>query len=166
MQRMKRSVLLMAVLALGPSGWAQTSVQQTKQNAPVRKSPLAPYAGPWTGSFEGRTWITVKLALQGEQLTGSIQRPRNVQFNDQGEIKSVSDEQLTEQVENAAINGDGLLITVKDPDRPETDRFLMRLTGETTAEIKMLAMSMPPGMPKLKPWKLSKLGATAGEAAR
>ncbi len=60
----------------------------------------------------------------------------------------------------------GCCITVKGPDKPETDRFLMRLTGDTTAEIKMLAMSMPPGMPKLKPWKLTKYGATAGQAAR
>ena len=161
---MKLWALLMAVLALGLSAWAQTSAQPAKQNAPVRKSPLAGYAGTWTGSFEARTWITVKLALQSEQLTGSIQRPLNVQFNDQGEIKSVSDEQSTEQVENAQINGDGLLITVKDPDKPETDRFLMRLTGDTTAEIKMLAMSMPPGMPKLKPWKLTKFGANTGQA--
>jgi hypothetical protein len=163
---MKRWALLMAVLAVGLSAWAQTSAQPAKQNAPVRKSPLAAYVGTWTGSFEARTWITVRLTLQGEQLTGSIQRPRNVQFNDQGEIKGISDEQSTEQVENAQINGDGLLITVKDPDKPETDRFLIRLTGDTTAEIKMLAMSMPPGMPKLKPWKLTKFGANAGQAAR
>jgi len=162
---MRRPVLLIAILALGLSGWAQTAAQQNKQNAPVRKSPLAPYAGTWTGSFEGRTWLTVRLTLQGEQLTGSLQGPHSIQFNDQGEIKSVSDELSTEQVQSVQINGDGLLITAKDPDKPDTDRYLMRLTGETTADIKMLAMSMPPGMPKLKPWKLTKHGAPTAPAA-
>ncbi len=58
---------------------------------------------------------------------------------------------VTEVIEDATLNGDGLLLTAKNPDTNETDRFTMRLTGDTTAELKMSAMSMPPGMPKLRP---------------
>ena len=126
----------------------------------MRKSPLADYAGTWTASFEGKTWLTVKLVLQADHLSGSIQRPRNLQFNDQGEIKSVSDDQSTETVQDAQVNPDGLLLTTKDPDTQETNRYTMKLTGESTAEIKMSAMKMPPGMPKIRPWKLTKAGGS------
>jgi len=156
---MKRLLLILAV-GLGVAGWAQTSPKQVSPGAPARKSPLAEYAGTWTGSFEGKTWLTVKLALQADRLSGSIQHPHDLQFNDQGELKSTSDDQSTEVVQDAQVNPDGLLLTVKDPDTQETNRFTMKLTGETTAEIKMSAMKMPPGMPKVKPWKLTKAGTS------
>ena len=58
----------------------------------------------------------------------------------------------------AKLNPDGLLITVKHPDTQETDRYMMKLSSDaTTAEIKMVAMNMPPGMPKPKPWKVMKV---------
>jgi len=154
----KRFLLL--VLAFGVAAVAQTSPKPAAPGTPVHKSPLADYAGMWTGSFEGKTWLTVKLALQGDRLSGFIQHPRNLQFNDQGELKTVSDEQSTENVQDAQVNPDGLLLTTKDPDTQDTNRFTMKLTGETTAEIKMSAMKMPPGMPKIKPWKVTKTGAS------
>ena len=160
---MKR--LLLLALAFGVAAAAQTLPKQAAPGTPVRRSPLADYAGTWTGSFEGKTWLTVKLALQGDRLSGSIQHPRNLQFNDQGELKSISDEQSTETVQDAQVNPDGLLLTTKDPDTQETNRFTMKLTGEATAEIKMSAMKMPPGMPKIRPWKLTKAGASPAVAS-
>jgi hypothetical protein len=160
----KRLLLLLTVV-LGVAAGAQTSPKQATPGTPVRKSPLADYDGTWNGSFEGTTWLTVKLILQGDRLSGSIQRPRNLQFNDQGELKSISDEQSTEAVQEAQVNPDGLLLTTKDPDTQETNRFTMKLTGETTAEIKMSAMKMPPGMPKIRPWKLTKAGASPAVAS-
>jgi hypothetical protein len=73
---------------------------------------------------------------------------------------------LTAAVENSLLNGDGLLLTVKDPGTQQTERYLMRLTSADTAELKMVAMSMPPGMPKPKPWKLSRVGPNAVTPAR
>ena len=66
------------------------------------------------------------------------------------------------------LNPDGLLLTLKDPDTQETDRYMMRLVApdNDTAELKMIAMTMPPGMPKPKPWRLVKTGiATTNKAA-
>ncbi len=160
MRRIVPRGLLMMALAVTAA--AQTQPQQGPAGVPVRKSPLADYAGMWTGAFEGKTWMTVRLALQGDRLSGSIQHARELQFNDLGEIKSVSDEQSTEVVQQAEVNPNGLLLTTKDPDTQETDHFTMKLTGESTAEIKMNAMKMPPGMPKIKPWKLTR---AAGPAA-
>ena len=65
-------------------------------------------------------------------------------------------------VQDAQVNPDGLLLTTKDPDTQETNRFTMKLTGESTAELKMSAMKMPPGMPKIRPWKLTKAGGASG----
>jgi hypothetical protein len=147
-------------------GVAQTSMAPQMQNAPARKSPLAEYAGAWTGMFEGHTWLAVRLALQGGQISGTLQRPKDFQFANNGAIKSVSDEQLTEGVENAVVQGDGLLLTVKDPGTQQTDHYVMKLTGPGTAELKMVAMSMPPGMPKPQPWRLNKVTPNAVTPAR
>ncbi len=161
-----RCLLLLMTIVLSVAAPAQTQPQQGPSNPPARKSPLADYAGTWTGSFEGKTWITVKLALQGDRLTGSIQHPHDLQFDDNGELKSISDEQSTKTVQDAEINPNGLLLTTKDPDTQETYRFAMRLTGDSTAEIKMIAMKMPPGMPKLKPWKLTRASGAPPAAPR
>jgi hypothetical protein len=160
------AIVVMVVLALGSAGWSQTSSRQTTPNQPVKKSPLAGYAGTWIGTFEERPWLTVQLTLQGQQLSGSLRRAHDLQFSDAGEIKSVGDTQVTEVIEDATLNGDGLLLTAKNPDTNETDRFTMRLTSETAAELKMSAMSMPPGMPKLRPWKLTRVAAPSPPAAR
>ncbi|MGA2689746.1 MAG: hypothetical protein ABSE85_16930 [Candidatus Korobacteraceae bacterium] len=158
-----RRFIPVAVLIVGLAivGLAQTSMTPGMQNAPARKSPLAGYAGAWIGTFDGHAWLTIRLTQQGTQLSGTVQRQSDVKFNDQGEIKSVGEEQTTSAVENSLLNGDGLLLTVKEPGTQQTDRYLMRLTGADTAELKMVAMSMPPGMAKPKPWKLNRVGANA-----
>jgi len=140
---------------------AQTSMTQGMQNAPARKSPLAGYAGSWIGVFNGKAWMTIRLSQQGTAMTGTLQRQNDVKFNDQGDIKSVGEEKMIGSVENAELNGDGLLLTVKENGTQQTDRYQMRLIGADTAEVKMVAMSMPPGMPKPKPWKLSRVGPNA-----
>jgi len=145
-------------IALCGVGRAQTSMSPAMQNAPARKSSLVEYVGSWIGTFQGHTWLTIRLTQRRDQLTGMFQRPHDVQFNDQGDVESASGERSNCSVEGAQLNGDGLLLTVKDPDTRETDRYLMRLTSDTTAEVNMLAISTAPGMPRPKPWKLTKVG--------
>jgi hypothetical protein len=158
-----RRLIFVAALILGMSASvvAQTSMTPAMQNAPPRKSPLAEYAGAWVGTFEGHTWMSIRLTLQANQISGTVQHPNELKFNDQGDIKSVSEEKSTATVDTAVLNGDGLMLTVKDPGTAKTERYLMRLTSENTADVKMVAMSMPPGMPKPKPYKLSRIGPTA-----
>ncbi len=107
--------------------------------------------------FAGKPWMLLTLNLVGEQFSGSLQRARDFDFNDNGELKRVSDDILTYQLLEAKLTPDGLLLTCKDPDKPETQRYMMKLTSDSAAEIKMIAMTMPPGMPKPKPWKLEKV---------
>ncbi len=149
-------LLSFAIVAL-----AQTSMTPAMQNAPARKSPLAEYAGSWIGTFQGHTWITVRLNKQGTDLTGTLQRPHDLQFQDSGALKSIGEEQTTSGIENAVLQGDGLLLTVKDPNTQQTDHYVMRLMSANTAELKMASMTMQPGMPKPRPWQLSRVGPSA-----
>ena len=139
----------------GPQGESRAA------QAPPRKSPLAAYAGTWTADFEGKPILEVKLALNGDQMTGSVRHPRSIELYDNGDLKSAGNDYSAEVLQEATITGDGLLLTVKDETTNELDRFSMQLTSESSANIKMLAMSMPPGMPKPKPWKLTKITTAA-----
>ena len=159
---MRRFLLVaMLLMLLVTLGLAQTSMTPNLQNAPARKSPLADYAGAWIATFQGHAWLTIRLTLQGNALTGTVQHAHDLQFADSGELKNVSEEQTTAAVGSAVLQGDGLLLTTSDTGTQETHRYLMRLTSDNTAEVKMVAMSMPPGMPKPKPWKLSRVGPSA-----
>lgn len=159
MKRLIAVALLMASFAALVI--AQTSMTPGMQNAPARKSPLAEYAGSWIGTFQGHTWITIRLADQGTALSGTLQRPQELQFQDSGALKSVGPEKTTSSVQSAVLQGDGLLLTVKDPNTQQTERYVMRMMTANTAELKMLEMSMPPGMAKPRPWELSRVGPSA-----
>lgn len=163
MKRFMSVVLL--VLATSLVIIAQTAANPPRQNAPVRKSPLAPYAGAWIGTFDGHVWMSIRLNLEANQLSGSMQRAREYKFNNNGGLQSVSQEQVTEGVQNTVLQGDGLLLTVKDPETQQVSHYVLRLTGADTADLKMVAMSMPPGMPKPLPWKLSKVTASTANTA-
>ncbi len=57
-----------------------------------------------------------------------MQRAKNIDLNDNGEMKHVSDEFVTDPLVEAKLNPDGLLITCKDPNTQETFRYMMKLT--------------------------------------
>lgn len=149
---MRRLVLSIVVVSMQITGWCQ---------APPKVKPVSPlleYAGEWTSVFDGKVWLRLRLELRGDQIVGSLVHPNNIEMNDNGELKSVSEEQSTEAVTEAVVNPDGLLISVKDAETQEPGRFMMRLIlpEKETADLKMIGMTMPPGMPKPKPWRLLK----------
>ena len=156
MTKLRNPLLVMVFLtAVSLTGLCQapTGTQKAK---PV--SPFADYAGDWTGTFEGKVWLQLKLELNGEKLSGSLVHARDLQLNDNGELKSVSEEQSTETVSSTVVNPDGLMLTVKDPDSQDTVQFLMCLVlpAKDAANLKMVGEDMPPGVPKPKPWKVTK----------
>ena len=123
---MKRQLLFFVLILAGFAIWGQqprSSNATTSQKKPV--SPFAEYVGVWTATFDGRPWLRLTLELHGEQLAGSLVQARNITLNDNGELKLVSEEQSTETITEAVVNPDGLLITLKDPDTLETDRYMM-----------------------------------------
>lgn len=154
--------LALVVAALACAGAGQTGASAPKAK-PV--SPFAAYSGEWTAAFNGNVWLRFRLQMQGDTMTGSIERPRSVALNDNGELKSVSDERSTEQVTSAEVNPDGLVLTAVDSETKETTRYMMKLIppANDVADVKVIAMAMPPGMPKPKPWRVSKTSASHGQ---
>ncbi len=155
---MNRFVLCLALLVSVPA-WCQAP-PASPPGKPKPVSPFADYAGLWTGKFDDRIWLQVQLTLTGEKLTGSIVHSRDINLADDGGIKSVSEEQTTETVTDAVVNPDGLLLTVKDSNTQESDRFVMKLVmpAKDAADLKMIGQPMPAGMPKPKPWRVVKSG--------
>jgi hypothetical protein len=164
---MKRLISLFALLTVTFAAWGQAPTPGSAVAPKAKISPLADYAGVWTSTFDGKVWLRVEIELRGDQLVGSLVRPRDIKLNDNGELKSVSEEQSTATITEAVVNPDGLLLTVKAPDSQAADRYQMRLVSpaKDAAELKMIAMSLPPGLPKPKPWRLAKsTAATTSEA--
>ncbi len=100
---MKRAFVLLAVLSVGVVAWGQApphpaNAAPAAQQKP-KVSPFAGYAGLWTSKFDGKVWLQLKLDLHGEQLSGSLLHPQKIDLNDNGELKSVSEEQITEAVQ-------------------------------------------------------------------
>ena len=156
----------MLVIPLAALGQAAPNSGSTLPKAkPV--SPLVQYSGDWSSLFEGKAWLRLHLELRGDQLTGSLIHPKTITMNDNGELKSISEEQATEAVTESVVNPDGLLLTFKDADTQETDRYMMRvlLPDKETADLKMIGMPMAPGMPKPKPWRLVKSVSAAKSKA-
>ena len=158
---MKKWLLPMLFLITSLSGLCQQAPSGAAAAKPKPVSPFADYAGQWTATFDGIVWLRLTLELRGEQLTGSLVHPRDIQLNDSGDLKSVSEEQSTETVTDAAVNPDGLLITLKNADTPETNRYMMKLVqpSKDAADLKLIGQAMPPGMPKPKPWRVVRSGA-------
>jgi hypothetical protein len=147
---MKSAFFLIVVLGAGFAGWCQAPTSGSASPPQKKKiSPFAEYAGGWTSTFDGKIWLRLQLELRGDRLTGALLRARKIDVNDNGELKSVSEEQSGETITDAVLNPDGLLLIVKDVDSQETDRYMMRLVSaaKDAADLKMIGQSMPPGCP-------------------
>jgi hypothetical protein len=164
---MKLPFLCFVVIAVSLCAWGQAPASPVAQPPKPKLSPFAEYAGDWTATFDGKVWLRLHLELRGEQLIGALLHARSLSVNDNGDLKSVSQEESGATVTSAVLNPDGLLLTAKDADSQESDRYQMRLvTAENNAaELKMIAMSMPPGMPKPKPWRIVKSAVVAPSSA-
>ena len=159
---MNRALLLIALVMAGIPASCQTPASGTAQPAPKKKvSPLADYTGEWTATFNGKVWLRLQLELRGEQIIGALLHARKIDVNDNGDIKSVSEEQSGGTISEAVLNPDGLVLTVQNVESKGTDHYMMRLVLPTkeAADLKMIGEVMPPGMPKPKPWRLVKSGA-------
>jgi bacillopeptidase F (M6 metalloprotease family) len=160
---MRKLLILFGSVTIAFASWAQQprpNNTTTPQKKPV--SPFGEYAGEWIATFDGKVWLRLSLKLEGDKLTGALVHARDITLNDNGELKTVSGEQATETITEAVVNPDGLLITLKDADAKETDRYMMKLVqpAKDAADLKMVGQQMPPGMPKPKPWRVVRTGAS------
>jgi len=155
---MKKLLWILVLLAVPLTAWSQVPAAGKAGAAkPGPPSPFADYVGDWVATFEGKAWLLLEIELKGEQVSGWLTHARDLEMNDEGGLRSISDEKVKETITEATVNPDGLLLTVRYADKKETDQYVMRVTEPgKTADLKMVAMEMPPGMPKPLPWKLFK----------
>jgi len=163
---MKRLLFAFALLTVPLGAWCQAPASGSATPGKTQQvSPFTEYVGDWISLLDGKVWLLLQIELHGEKLTGWITHSRDVEMNDEGGVRSASEEKVKEAITDATLNPDGLLLTVKYADARTTDQYMMRLTAAgNEAELKMLAMDMPPGMPKPKPWTLMKFPASSEPA--
>lgn len=165
---MKKLFLAFALLVVPLVAWCQAPASGTATLQESQAEPkLSDYAGDWISSFDGKVWLLLQLELHDEQLTGWLTHSRDLEVNDEGGLKSVSSDKVKEKIADTTLNPDGLLLTAKDSDTQETSQFVMRLLTpkKDAGDLKMIAMDMPPGMPKPKPWVLVKFVAATPDKA-
>jgi hypothetical protein len=158
---MKRLFLAFALLTLPLAAWCQAPASgNAKPSKAQQVSPYAEYVGDWISTLDGKVWLLLQLELHGDQLNGWLTHSHDLEMNDEGGLRSVSEDKVKEAITATTLNPDGLMITVKYADGKQTDQYMMRITVPgKAAELKMIAMDMPPGMPKPKPWPLMKFVA-------
>ena len=143
-----------------PKAWRLVKSDVVKPPENQTAPPLADYAGDWISTFNGRVWLLVELSLRGEQLAGWLTHSRDLELNDEGGLKSVSEEKVKERIADATLNADGLLLTVKNRDSEVPNHYLMQIAVPAkAAALTILATDMPAGMPKPEPWVLLKFDA-------
>src|ERR1035441_2790192 len=138
---MKLLITWLTVVAVSLSAWGQAAPgPATTPPQKPKVSPLAEYAGTWTATFDGKIWLSLKLELRGDQLIGLLVHAHSLELNDSGDLKSVSEEQASDPIIAAVLNPDGLLLTVKETDSQDTDRYMMKLvvSAKDSADLKMI----------------------------
>jgi len=164
---MKKLLFALALLIVPFAAWCQAPAPGTAAPAkPQKVSPFAEYAGDWVAVLDGKVWLLLELEIHGDQLTGWLTHSRDIEMNDEGGLRSASEEKVREAITEAVVNPDGLFLTVRYADAKESDHYVMRLIPPgDAAELKMAGMNMPPGMPKPKPWTLTRFPGSNGPKA-
>jgi LssY C-terminus len=117
------------------------------------------FAGTWEAQFQGKAFLTIKLANQDGKLTGTVSHT-NVQLDQSGELTRAEPALGEDPVVDAKLDGNTLLLTSKDQQSQDTAQFQITLTGADQAEVQQLG-KISGTTPK--PWKLER--ATASGAA-
>ena len=154
-----RRVIAGLVLLLSVAAFAQT----------VPHPQLNSYVGRWQASFRGQPFFTVVLTQSGDKLTGTIQHTRDIHVNDKGVVDKVAPEMSQEEVVDTKLVGDHLRITGKNIDTQDENVYDLQLqpvvhttthqTVYNSGELRMVKAEMPPNVPALQPWKVTRVAA-------
>jgi hypothetical protein len=120
------------------------------------------FAGTWQAQFQGKTFLTIKLAKQDGKLTGTISHI-NVQLDQNGNLTSAAPAEGEDPVVDTKLDGNTLLLTGKDQQSQAATQFQIKLAGADEAEVQQLGKISATAP---KPWKLQRVttaGATAGQ---
>ena len=135
--------------------------------APSPAATLTDFRGKWEAGFEGRTFLTIDLRTENDNLTATISRTafhlnpagELIYARQQSERDAVSEARLMDGVLVLATGKNGLLKGAgKTEGVPIPIRYKMRIVENDQAELRI--DGVPSGMPVPKPWKLKREPAT------
>ena len=154
---MKRWLLILVLPAIALAAWGQAPGSGTTKSSKTEQvSPFADYVGDWVATLDGKVWLLLTLELHDGELKGWLTHSRDLEINDEGGLRLASGEKVKEAIASATVHADGLLLTVKYGDKTP-DQYLMRVIEPgKAAELKMVVVDLPAGMPEPKPWSLIK----------
>ena len=122
---------------------------------------LKQFAGTWEGKFQGKTFVTLKLAAKDGKISGTVSR-FNIEMSPTGELTDASPSDGEDAISDTAPDGKVLHLITKAKgevsaggnDSEESIQYDMKLTGKDQAELQIVGA--PPGMPAPAPWKLER----------
>src|SRR5215472_311529 len=104
------------------------------------------YTGTWQGQFKGKTFVILKLKMEGQKLVGTIGFSQ-ISIDKEGEIEKVSGEVSAQTpIYDVKPTGDTLLFKHKDDD--DVDEIEMKLRNDKEAELRFV--NVPPATEGLK----------------
>ncbi len=112
------------------------------------------FVGTWRGSFQGHPFLTVKLAIDGNKLVGSVSHV-DIDVDKSGELTKADASEGEDVISQLRVAGDILRISVKGADDSESPiQSEMKLVGSNDADFRLI---VPPDVPTPKPWPLKRV---------
>ena len=72
------------------------------------------FSGTWVLKLNGQAILKLTLASEKGSITGSLTKPRQLTFDQDGDLEKISPDEVTLPVQKAAFNGRQLELTVDD----------------------------------------------------
>jgi hypothetical protein len=113
--------------------------------------PAKAFVGTWQSQFQGKPFVTLKLAEQDGKLAGTISRTQ-VQLNNSGELTSAEPQDGEDTITDAKLSGKVLHFTSKGTDA--STQYEMEITAPDQAELRFVGTASSAQAPK--PWKLER----------
>jgi hypothetical protein len=163
-RRWRRSLRLLAVFLVGAAGLGISafSLKLSAENADLQQ-----FAGIWECKYEGKTFFTLKIAVQGATISGTAVHPNRLTDVD-GYLIPGSDENSTDKIVEAHASGRRLMLRFADATDASTPSWPLRfsLTGKDEAE-GMLVVENPSknssdpeqAPPPTKPWHFQRVSS-------
>jgi TonB family protein len=150
------SGLLLAATCMAASLLSLRPEETRPTDSASSVSPAA-FVGTWSTSFEGKPFLTLRLAREGQAWTGSMS-PFNIETDKDGNLTSASAGKSGGwKVLHASLKADTLTVNLQDVDDNSQSDFELRLTGEGRATLK------PLGFP-VKPWDMARISTESAPA--
>jgi len=122
---------------------------------------LRAFSGTWISQFEGKTFVTLKLEMRGDSVTGTMSGA-SVHIDAAGNLSAAEPKPNLRDVSDAHLRDGVLQFKTKEAESSPVD-FEMKLDGADTGEL-TLKVPPRPGAPVPKPWKITREGKTVSQS--